>query len=438
MKTLHIFLALFLILTYKGYSTTPDFSRPQSLVELIDIALKNNPETKQAWWNGRRAAAALGSAKSAYYPQIGMEGSLQNGKDFQFINGPDESYTIVSSGFTLSMILYDFGERSAGVEEAKMALIAADWQNNWAIQSVLIQVLENVYATLHAQETLDAALISVKDAEQLLSAAEELNRAGLSPITDAYTSRSTYAQMKMDAIEQKSQLVIQRAKLASVLGIDVDTPLQLAPITYIPSPEIEQTAALIQLARQQRADLMAKRAEVAASKANQKKVSKTYAPKLALNGNGGMEHAVHDNTQAGHYNILLSFDIPLFTGFDRIYQNRMAHAETFISKEELIRLDLDIALEVLSQSSSLEAAHEMLCFANDYLENAAKAYEGTLEKYRAGRESIAEVSNAQVQLANARVSYSEVKTRLLVSMANLAYATGSLGSIRGDPCLRNH
>jgi outer membrane protein TolC len=39
-----------------------------SLAELIDIAERNNPETRVAWERARQAAAAVGLSESAYYP----------------------------------------------------------------------------------------------------------------------------------------------------------------------------------------------------------------------------------------------------------------------------------------------------------------------------------------------------------------------------------
>ena len=38
------------------------------LAELIDIAERNNPETRVAWERARQAAAAVGLSESAYYP----------------------------------------------------------------------------------------------------------------------------------------------------------------------------------------------------------------------------------------------------------------------------------------------------------------------------------------------------------------------------------
>src|SRR5713101_9725469 len=40
------------------------------LAELIDIAERNNPETRVAWERARQAAAAVGLSESAYYPFI--------------------------------------------------------------------------------------------------------------------------------------------------------------------------------------------------------------------------------------------------------------------------------------------------------------------------------------------------------------------------------
>jgi outer membrane protein len=40
------------------------------LAELIDIAQRNNPETRVAWERARLAAAAVGLSQSAYYPYL--------------------------------------------------------------------------------------------------------------------------------------------------------------------------------------------------------------------------------------------------------------------------------------------------------------------------------------------------------------------------------
>ncbi len=413
-----------------------DLNHPLKLFELVNIALENNPATRQAWWNAHRAAAALGSARSAYYPVIGIDAHLSNGRDFRFINGPDVNYTIVGADLTLSMMLYDFGERDANLTAAKQALVAANWLTDWTLQKVIIQVLENTYTALNQQESLLAAKISLEDAELLLNAAKELNAAGLKPITDVFTAQGQYSQMIMEVIFEKGSFDIHMAKLSSSIGLPADTHIDLAPIRGIPLPQKQETAFLIDLAMQQRSDLIAKQARLAESRSTLRGTQLSYRPKLSLSGKAGANHALHDKANAGQYQLRVNLEIPLFDGFDHVYKNRMAFADLKMSAEELSQLELDIALEVLTYSRTLEAAQEMLPFAEDNLTYTEKAYDGVLEKYKAGKESMTEVSSALRQLAIARKRLSDVRTKVLVAAANLAYATGTLTPYLETPCTK--
>src|SRR6478672_2454453 len=57
-----------------------------NLAELIDIAERNNPETRVAWERARQAAAAVGLSESAYYPFLVASASA--GYDRAFIPFP--------------------------------------------------------------------------------------------------------------------------------------------------------------------------------------------------------------------------------------------------------------------------------------------------------------------------------------------------------------
>lgn len=431
------FLIILALLFCGPLSAVQDFSHPLTLSELVDVALENNPSTRQAWWNAHRAAAALGSAKSSYYPQISVDANVNHGRTFKFINGPEANYTIVGADLFLTMLLYDFGARGANVEGAKNSLLAANWQSDWTIQKVMVRVLENAYALIHSQEVLRAAIVSQEDAEKVMNIARELNRTGLSPISDVYTTQATFSQMKMETAQNKALVDIQKGKLISSLGLSADTCVEIANIDQLQAPEKQQTSLLIDIALQQRADLFAKQARVAESLSKLDRARAAYGPKVTLSGTGGANHYISDKAGGMQYEVMLNVELPLFTGFDTMYQNRMAYADAQLSMEEMNDLQLNISLEVLTYSRSLEAAQEMLPDAEDNLKNATKAYDGVLERYKAGKEHIAEVSNALRQLAAARVRYSDIKTRWLVSLANLAYATGTLAPYMETSCIKN-
>lgn len=405
-----------------------DISPLLTISELIDIALENNPSTRKSWWIANRAASEVGRSESAYYPKIELDAGTKNGKDFKFINGPNTNYTIIGADLVLSMMLYDFGGRSAGVNSAKMALIAANWENDWNIQKVIAKVLENTYSTLNAQEVLAATSSSLEEAKKVLYYAEELNRAGLTPISDVYISQATLSQTQIDLSEQKAQLDIEKGKLSVSLGLGANISFELAPLGEIQVQRCQQVDDLINLALNQRGDVMAKRAELEKAIFDKDKARSGYKPKLSLSGRAGANHAFHDKTSSGQYEIALNLNIPIFDGFDTIYQNRIACANMELAKEELIQLELAILLEVQKYTRTLEAAEEMLSYADANLKNSIQAYEGVLDRYKAGKERITEIANAQQQLAAARIRYSNIKMKWLVAIANLAYATGTLNT----------
>ncbi|MBA3602298.1 MAG: TolC family protein [Parachlamydiaceae bacterium] len=419
--------------TLQAATVPPD--RPLAIGELLAIALENNPETSLMWWQAQRASAAVGNARSAFYPKFSLDANIAHGRDFRFTNGPDVNYTILTADVVMQFLVADFGERAANVEATLLALGAAGWQTEWTLQKVMAQVFEKSYATLYAQDTLEAYLLSLEDAKKMLDSATKLNQAGLKPISDVYSSKASLAQIQIDVIQHRSELRIQNAKLATTLGLDVDAVLQLAPIDALDVPQ-KSLLALIHLSKEQRRDLMAQRAEVAVAMANKKKVDAKYRPKITLNSRGGAEKALSDKRSKGaHYRVSLNLEVPIFTGFEDVYQKRMAYADIKISEEELAQLELEIALEVLTQSNSVEATREMLKFAKENLDNAQAAYDATLEKYNAGKERIAEVSIALRQIVHARVRYSEIHARYLTAIANLAFVTGSLNPSMEGRCI---
>lgn len=397
-----------------------------TLSEIIEIGLSNHPRTRATWWHAKRSEAVVGSVTSDCYPDIFLHTSAIHGRDFKYINGPDTSYTIFRADLILSMLLCDFGARSADIQSAKMGLIAAHWNSNFALQQVLVEILENGYCLAHEQESLAASELSLKDAEKMVEVAEKLYHAGLKSTSDIYISKSARSSSQIQRAKKQSLYKIQKAKLASALSLPIDTDFTLAPIPLPEAQEKQYLQQLLQIANQQRSDLIEKRALAAKSKADWDRTQADYKPRLSFAARGGYDKAIKDKANGGHYEVVLNFDVPLFNGFKTFYQNQTAYSEMCERMEETKELELKIALDVLTFSSSLEAATQMLSFAHENLHNGEKAYAGTLNKYQVGEEGISELIMAHRQLAEARLLYSDVKTELLVSMANLAFATGTL------------
>ncbi len=392
----------------------------------MQIALARHPSTQRTWWNAQRAAAAVGSEESTYYPKIDAIGEAR-------YRDPDAERTYTAR-LSLDLLLFDFGRRDAAVAAAKELLHQAAWQTDWNVQKVLLDVCEASYGVLHAQEVCEATHLSLEEAQKMCEAAEELNRAGLKPITDVFTSKASLARARMEESERKASLLTSLSQLAVNIGVEANTPISLQPIDT--KAIFTRTTVLDELLAQayaERADLQAKRAEYQATLFQAAKEDRAYMPEVSLFGE--KEEALRrkkqgtppskNTSRSGASSFGVKVTIPLFVGFDSIYKTRQALSSANMTQAELLELQNEISQEVAAACYSLEAAQEMLPLAKEALDNRVKAYESAFERYKIGEATMAELHDAQEDVSAARIQYSDVKQEWLSAIAKLAYATGT-------------
>lgn len=399
-----------------------------SLAELFDIALKNNPETEKVWSNVKRAQASVGMAKSNYYPHLNAHGSVTHAREVKFPTADETTYTSYGGELNLNYLLYDFGETSAAVRATKEGLKSAQWWADFAIQKVISEVAAHYYEFLNAKELLDTKESSLKDAHTILGAADEMRCAGLRSEHDFITAKAAVSEIKMNLAQQKAATAIAYGKLLTTLGLPIDTKLEVQTrAEAMKHPSLSQEMpALIAAAEGQRADLMAQQALLADMNARVTRAKRAQLPKLRALGQAGWLQ--YDKHKGDSYNFSAgaSLDIPLFKGFEYTYQKRHALADADATAAELKELHNAIALEVLTYSESAKAAKETMECSEDYFADAMRAYDSSIEGYKAGLINIFDLLQAQRYLSDARNRKAQARTQWLVSLSQLAFATGSI------------
>src|SRR6476646_3163811 len=153
-----------------------EYMRPGTtltLGQLVDVALLNNPVTRESWHTARAAAAEVGSRRATYFPFVEADGVIERqksaavGGQFTFLQ------TTYGPAVAASWLLFDFGAREADVQEATRDLYAADWAHNAAIQNVVLNVAQEYYRYLNAKAQVVAREASLEEARRNLAAAEE-------------------------------------------------------------------------------------------------------------------------------------------------------------------------------------------------------------------------------------------------------------------------
>jgi outer membrane protein len=95
-----------------------------SLADLIDLAESHNPETRAAWQNAKIRGADLGIARSALYPTITAVALATTTRSGVLLGDEFHRQTVglFQPTLNLTYLVFDFGERSGDIAEAKAEL----------------------------------------------------------------------------------------------------------------------------------------------------------------------------------------------------------------------------------------------------------------------------------------------------------------------------
>ncbi len=410
------------------------------LNDLIDLALRNNPGTRAAWSAARAAAADLGSQRGAYYPTIFAQESTSRVKGSAVGGQFTFHSTTTNPSVVLNYLLLDFGGRKAAVEEARQALIAADWTHNAAIQDAVLQVEQAYYQYLNARALEGAELAAVKEAQASLDAASRRHDAGLSTIADVLQAKTALSQAQLGLETVQGQIQVIRGVLATAVGLPANTPFEVdIPVQEVPLTRgTDEVDRLIEQAQARRPDLAAARALVLKAQAHLDHARAQDRPTLTTSVNGGRIFYAPDYNFQDTYGLAFLFTVPVFNGLTYQYNVFKAEADAETSRARLASLEQQAIFQVWSSYYNQKTATQRVQTTRDLLESAQQSFEVVSARYKAGAGSILDVLTAESALAGARAQQTQARTDWFLSMAQLAHDTGSLWGPdeqkeRGDP-----
>jgi outer membrane protein TolC len=139
------------------------------LVEVVELALCGNPQTREMWANARYQEAQLAISQAAYRPTVNATASVARAwNDRDGVVSPVDTK---SAAVTLSYLLYDFGGRSATLENARQLLAAAIATQDSTVQAVFLSAVQAFYQVQAAEATLASAKEAERSSQESLKAA---------------------------------------------------------------------------------------------------------------------------------------------------------------------------------------------------------------------------------------------------------------------------
>ncbi|MGZ4777808.1 MAG: TolC family protein [Thermoanaerobaculia bacterium] len=399
-----------------------------SLAQVIDIALANNPETRIAWLSARSAESALGSARSAYLPEIDVNAQVGNARVTSQGGQTITTQTTSTASLALTYLLFDFGGREAQVEQARQTLIAADFTHNQAIQNVILNVQQAYYGLLATKALLNAENAALKERQTNLDAAEERHRAGVATIADVLQARTSLSQAQLNYETLDGNLRAFEGALANAIGLPATATFDFGELPLdIPANRVMgDVDALIARAVTERPDLAAARSVAQRTRARIREVRAQGLPSIVANASAGDTEFGSFDRNVSPYSASIGLRFPLFTGFRNTYDLREAETQAQIAVEDARSLQQRVTLDVWTSYYGVQTAMQRVTTSRDLLTSAQQSVDAELGRYRAGVGSIIELLTAEAALESARAQEVQARTDWFLSIAQLAHATGTL------------
>ncbi len=412
----------------------------------VELALERNESYQAALLEEDRVRGQYIEARAGAFPRLSFNGTYLRNIDlstsFLTMTGEDDLPEKIklkfgtphnySFGFTFYQPLYAAGKVGAAIKIAK---------HGFAYTSEAIRAARHDMATEVDKAYLDA--VAAREAAQVYLEAERLADSNLAVVEKLYAHgqvseydllraqvRAANSRPDRIASDNNARIALDRVRL--VLALPPETELKLEPtIDEVTVPDLSPES-LIAEAMQNRPELRQSEEMV---KVNKKLIDIEkggYRPSLGISSAIRWDHFADEfkkSTIAGDswnrsWNVVLSLDWPIFSGFETLGRVRQAKVDYNQSRLQKSRLIRQIRLEVRDALGKVKESKERVDALGETVGQAERGVEIGQVRFQNGVGTQLELLDAQMALTNARVNRISALHDLAVAVASLRRAVG--------------
>jgi len=417
--------------------------RNATLPELVEYALENKPEVKQALIDEEIGELDINAALSGWLPQISANATLNHNLKQQVspLNmGGDISYITLgtknSSGITLQA---DQQILNAGLiqasKSAKFYREQYDLSTENEAISTVVEVSKAYYDILTSQEQLEILAENISRLEKQFQDAQAQFEVGLVDKTDYQRAQISLSNARADLKRTEEMLKYKYAFLKSLIGYEADNAISLS----FNGQEMEQQILLDttdMLNYQNRVEYRQLQTQKQLQQINTNYNKLQFLP--SLSGFINYSWAYNNDEFSNLYNqsfpgsvVGLRLSIPIFSGTRRIQEIKRSQLV-----EERIDLDLENTRNQISSQYELAMASYRSNLndwrtARENVEISEDVYNTIKLQYDEGIKTYLDLMTAETDLRTTQLNYLNALYSVLSSKLDVKQALGtiSIGTI---------
>jgi outer membrane protein len=422
-------------LTGTALAQTPsELGNNATLDDLIDYALRNKIELKQAQLDKEIGEKEIASALSGWLPQINATGSYAHtiqipsvnigGNDVKMGQKNNSALTFQAEQSIISPQLFQASRASKYVRE----------KNDLNVESTKINTIVDVskayYDILTSEEQIKIISENISRLERQLTEATSRYEVGLVDKTD-----HKRAQISLNNAKASLKSAIENRKfkydfLKSILNIPTQENVSLSFANQsMESNILLDTAELLQVANRVEFKQIQNLQEI--QKLNTQYQKWNFLPRLNAYANYGLNYRNNDfsnlyNDNIPSSNVGLSLSVPIFQGGKRIHEIRKSELQETRLELDLQNLENQISAQYSAAMASYRANMNEWRNAKGNMELSEEVYNTIKLQYDAGIKTYLELMTAETDLKTSQLNYLNALYAVLVSKLDIQKALGTV------------
>jgi len=419
--------------------------QPLTLEEAVGIALAKNPGIQAADAYAQAVQEGITAAKSFRYPHLDFTEGFTRGNNPVYVFGTlltQQRFTAANfalgflnhpppldnfrTALVASVPLYDAGQTSRMVRNAKLGAQSAQKGKERTRQEVVFRVVSAYLNELLAQENVRVAKSAVEMTKSDLARVNARQESGLAVPSDPLSAQVQLAQAEEELLRAQNAVELAQAGLNVAMGLPEDAATSirgsLSGASFSAgSLEERQARALAtrpdylqaRLGRQQAANGMRMaRAE--------------FLPKVNLFGSWEADNETFTTRGGNNWTAGATLDLNLFDGGEKIARFKESKARELQAEALESQMASAIRLQVREAYLNLATAQKRLEVVKDATSQAAESLRITQNRYEAGLATVTDLLSVETAKTTAEKNALNAIFDYRLSYAALELATGEL------------
>lgn len=401
-----------------------------TLAQAEQRAIAANPQITAARLEAFAEGQVVRETRAAELPNIGYNLTAVTANDNARItagalNNPSV-YQRAGTGVSATQLLTDFGRTRDLIRAAHLRAQASQETQLATTNDIVFAVDQAFYRVLAAQAILNVAHQTQATRQEAADQIRALANAKLKSTLDLSFADVNVSQAKLLVLDARNSEESALAILNALLGNENLVNYKLIdPAPTSPPVPPSDADPLIQLALQQRPDLLSAVQQQNAAQQFSEAERKLRLPTITALGTTGVTPVRADQITSSWYGAVgANVSIPVFTGFLYDARAKEASLRSQAASQQVLLLRQQVSRDVRETVLQAQNNFERISVTQQILDEANTSLQLSQTRYRLGISSIVELSQAQLTQTQADIDYQKALYDYQTSLAAIRYQTG--------------